>query len=245
MNNNLRNLTHTALLAAIIIIMGLIPPYIGYIKIPPIEVTLLCIPVIIGTITLGLKQGLFLAFIFAITSFLQIFLSPLGLFGKMLLSIDAVKTVILIFVPRLLIPVVTFFTYKLLNTKYEMYVELAAFVLFVALGIFVKWTFLIPAAIIIIVIVFFKNKDEVKLNYGITAFMGSITNTVFFLGSLFFLFKGEERVGEIADIFGTTPDGLIKAYSTIGVINGVPEAIVAFIICIPILFALNKISSNK
>jgi uncharacterized membrane protein len=245
MKTKLGNLTYTALLSAIIIIMGLVPPYIGYIKVPPIEVTLLCIPVIIGTITLGLRGGLILAFIFAITSFLQIFLSPLGLFGKLLLSIDGFKTILLIFLPRLLIPVFTYYTYKLLKTKYEVYIELFAFVVFTMLGIFVKWTFFIPAIIIIVIIVFFKNVNPLRLDYGIAALVGSLTNTVFFLLSLFILFKGEPRVTEISAIFGTDPQGLIKAYSAIGMINGIPEAIVALLVCIPILYALDKAGLNK
>ena len=69
MHNNLRRFVTTALLVAVCLLLGLTP--IGYIPIPPIEITLLCIPVIVGVMTQGLGAGLVLGFFFGLTSFLQ------------------------------------------------------------------------------------------------------------------------------------------------------------------------------
>ena len=51
MNKGTRRFIITSLLVAICLLLGLTP--VGYIPIPPIEITLLCIPVIIGTIRKG------------------------------------------------------------------------------------------------------------------------------------------------------------------------------------------------
>ena len=59
-NEKTRRIVITALLVAICLLLGLTP--IGYISIGVIEITLLCIPVIIGTITEGLGVGLILGF---------------------------------------------------------------------------------------------------------------------------------------------------------------------------------------
>lgn len=50
--------TWTALLAALIILLGVTP--IGLIPLGFINVTILCLPVIIGTLLLGLRTGLVL-----------------------------------------------------------------------------------------------------------------------------------------------------------------------------------------
>ena len=112
MKNKTRTLTITALLAALTFLLGLTP--IGYIPIPPIAITLLCIPVIIGTITQGLRVGLILGFVFGLTSFLQIFIRPTP-FSQLIFSISPIKTIILVFIPRLIVPVTTYFVHKAIN----------------------------------------------------------------------------------------------------------------------------------
>lgn len=54
--------TWTALLAALIILLGVTP--IGLIPLGFINVTILCLPVIIGTLLLGLRTGLVLGLVF-------------------------------------------------------------------------------------------------------------------------------------------------------------------------------------
>lgn len=109
MNKNLRRFVTTALLVGVCLLLGLTP--IGFIPIPPISITLLCIPVIIGTITQGLGAGLVLGFFFGLTSFLQIFIRPTPL-SQLLFSLSPFKTVILVFVPRLLVPIVIWLVHR-------------------------------------------------------------------------------------------------------------------------------------
>ena len=77
--NKLRLFVLNALFAAIGLLLGLTP--LGYIPIGPIQITLMCIPVIIATLALGLKSGMLMGAIFALTSFLQIFIYPSPLYA--------------------------------------------------------------------------------------------------------------------------------------------------------------------
>ena len=60
MKNNTRQLSLTALFVALVFLLGLTP--LGLITLGFINVTILCLPVIVGTILLGLKTGLLLGF---------------------------------------------------------------------------------------------------------------------------------------------------------------------------------------
>jgi len=197
----MRRFIITSLLVAICLLLGLTP--VGYIPIPPIEITLLCIPVIIGTITEGLGVGVVLGFFFGLTSFLQIFIKPTAL-SQLLFAISPLKTVILVFVPRLLVPVTTWMVYRAINGESRMRQRAAT---------------------------------------GAGALVGSLTNTVLFLGALYLLFLPE--IGQVAEAFGTTPQLLGGVLCAIGAINGLPEAVVAVLLCVPIVWAIQKQKSKK
>lgn len=107
-NKRTRTLIVTALLAAITFLLGLTP--IGYIPLPTMKITILVIPVIIGVMMEGLSVGLFLGFVFGVTSLLQVFMGdPLGLY---LMNISPIRTVMMIFIPRLLVPVTAYISFK-------------------------------------------------------------------------------------------------------------------------------------
>ncbi len=70
-------LVETAMLTAVIAVMAFTP--LGYLRIGPLELTLIMVPVIIGAVTCGPAIGAFLGGVFGITSFIQCFMgSPLG-----------------------------------------------------------------------------------------------------------------------------------------------------------------------
>ena len=58
MKTKTKNLTLTAILVAVMLLFGFTP--IGYIPLGPVQVTLMCLPVIIGTLVLGLRTGFIL-----------------------------------------------------------------------------------------------------------------------------------------------------------------------------------------
>lgn len=200
MNKGTRRFVVTSLLVGICLLLGLTP--LGYIPIPPIEITLLSIPVIIGVLTEGLGVGLVLGFFFGLTSFLQIFIKPTA-FSQLLFALSPLKTILLVFVPRMLVPVVAWLVNRAMSDK-------------------------------------FMTKRSISTGAG--ALAGSLTNTVLFLGALYLLFLPE--IGQLSEAFGTTPELLGGVLGTIGAINGLPEAAVAVILCIPIVAALRKLKQR-
>ncbi|MEG1752555.1 MAG: ECF transporter S component [Christensenella sp.] len=179
MKNKTRTLTLTAILIAITLIFGFTP--IGYIATPfGIVITLMCLPVIIGTLTLGWKAGLALAALFAITSIAKI---PTDVFGPTLLAYNPFMLMVNIIVPRILIPFVVFGVYRAMRTKSEF------------------------------------------VNIGVAAVMGSLTNTVLYLTFLYVFFS-------------TVVAGAVIL--SVALLNGIIEAVVAALLCPPIVRALKK-----
>lgn len=93
----------TAVLAAIILLMAFTP--LGYLRIGPMSITLLVIPVVIGGMTLGPVRGGFLGAIFGATSLAQCFMGDMT--GAAMFAANAVGTVVACFIPRILIGVVS------------------------------------------------------------------------------------------------------------------------------------------
>lgn len=179
MKTKTRTLTLTAILIAVTLIFGFTP--IGYIATPfGIVITLMCLPVIIGTLTLGWKAGIALAALFAVTSIAKI---PSDVFGPTLLAANPVLLMVNIIVPRLLIPLVVALVYRAMHSKKEL------------------------------------------LNIGAAAVAGSLTNTVLYLGFLYAFFSGIVAGGIILSV---------------ALLNGIVEAVVAALLCPPVVRALKK-----
>ena len=181
MKEKTRALALTAILIAITLVLGLLP--IGFITIPGfIEITLMCIPVLVGTLVLGWRVGLPLGALFALTSII-VALSGRSVLGTMLLEDSIVKTLVLLIVPRLLIPLVAFLIYRVMRAK----------------------------------------KDA--LNIAVAGAAGSVTNTVVFLVMLNLMF----------------PDLVAgQVFTFAAFINGAAEAVLAALVCPPIVKALKK-----
>ena len=191
MNYYLRKYIIAALLAALIWIMALTP--LGYIPIFGIDVTLMCIPVIIGTCALGLQYGLFLGLMFGMTS---LFMALMGRVGELLMPLLEMQVAMYttVFIPRLLIPV---FSYLILKGT-------------------AKW--------------------KAPVSYGLSALVGSFVNTIFFLGFTY-LFGG----GALTEKYGMSDFELLTTLGGIVVSNGLFEAIVAVIVCVPVLIIFMKL----
>ena len=107
----------TALFAAIIVMMAFVP-YVGYINLVVIKATLIHVPVIIGSIILGPKKGAFLGFIFGCTSLINNTFNPslLSFAFSPFYSVGEIGgnfwSVVICFVPRILVGVVPYFVYK-------------------------------------------------------------------------------------------------------------------------------------
>ena len=108
----------TALFSAIIIIMAFTP--LGYIPLGVINATIIQIPVIIGALFCGPKQGAMLGLLFGVTSFLKNTIMPAtlsafvfspvlaaGMFGAK----GVLYSTFICFVPRVLVGVLPYFVY--------------------------------------------------------------------------------------------------------------------------------------
>ncbi|MBP3676907.1 MAG: ECF transporter S component [Agathobacter sp.] len=115
----IKELVLTALFSAIIIIMAFTP--LGYIPLGVINATIIQIPVIIGALFCGPKQGAFLGFLFGFTSFLKNTIMPATLSAFVFSPVLAATmfgakgvlfSTFICFVPRVLVGVLPYFIYK-------------------------------------------------------------------------------------------------------------------------------------
>ena len=119
MKTNTARLTMTALFLALILLFGLTP--IGLIPLGFVNVTILCVPVIVGTLLLGLKTGLVLGACFGGVSALSafgIYGTPSALAGA-LVAANPFLAAVMCFAPRLLVPVMAHLVYKLASRGKE------------------------------------------------------------------------------------------------------------------------------
>lgn len=111
-------LVQTALFAALIIILAF-TPFLGYIPLGFTRATIVHIPVIIGSILLGPRIGAVLGFTFGVTSFVNNTINPTATsfvfspFYELGAIHGGVGSVIICFIPRILIGVVPYYVYHL------------------------------------------------------------------------------------------------------------------------------------
>lgn len=120
LSNSTHRLTLTALFVALIVLFGMTP--VGLIPLGFINVTILCIPVVVGTLLLGLKVGLLLGGCFGLVSFLSLLglsLTPPSSLASALLSANVFLAAVMCFVPRLAVPAVAYGVYKLVSRGRE------------------------------------------------------------------------------------------------------------------------------
>jgi len=116
MEANTRHLTFTALFIALILLFGSTP--LGLIPLGFVNVTILAVPVVIGTIVLGLGTGLILGFCFGLVSTLSMFgltMTAPSALASTLAAASPVLAILMCFVPRLLVPLMTHLTFRALD----------------------------------------------------------------------------------------------------------------------------------
>ncbi len=111
-------MVQTAIFGAIIIIMAF-TPFLGYITIGPLRATIIHVPVIIASLLLGPKKGGALGFLFGLTSFINNTMNPtlISFVFTPFYSIGemsgGIGSIIICFVPRILVGILPFYVYKL------------------------------------------------------------------------------------------------------------------------------------
>ena len=119
----LYNMVLLALFAGLIFLMGQTP--LGLIPLGFCNVTLLVIPVAVGTIHMGWKNGLILGATFAATSLLSALTKPSALVAT-LMGASPLLMAVMTILPRLCIPLVIWGVYKLLSRLPKMKSALAS-----------------------------------------------------------------------------------------------------------------------
>lgn len=185
-DSQLRRLAGIGLLAALIVILGLTP--IGLLNVGPIYVTLLCIPVIIGTILMGRLSGVVLGLCFGSVSF-YIGMTAISPTEAPILQRSVLYLLILCYLPRILMPLVTATVYTVVQKTWG------------------------P-----------------KLAAGVAALLGSLTNTVLYLGLVLLFYV----------MIGLDHGALLAALGGIVLFAGIPEGIVAALVVPPIVTAVTK-----
>ncbi len=110
----LRKMILAAIFIALILLLAF-TPMLGYIKIGPLSITTIGIPVVIGAIILGPYYGMLLGFVFGMTSFLQCFMGDA--FGAALVGISPFRTLITCLVPRILVGLVPALLFRLIMKR--------------------------------------------------------------------------------------------------------------------------------
>lgn len=118
-HSKFKGMTQTALFAALIIIMAF-TPFLGYIPLGFTRATIIHIPVILASLMLGPKKGALLGGVFGMTSFINNTINPTVTsfvftpFYNLAGFEGGVGSLIICFVPRILIGVVPYYVYRLL-----------------------------------------------------------------------------------------------------------------------------------
>ena len=111
-----RYLCILGLLAGLLGLFAFTP--LGLLHLGPISATLFCIPVLVGTLALGVKAGVILSLCFSLISFSSALQTPDAL-SIPLLQASIVYPLILSFLPRIFIPVTTHLVFKVLHKKHH------------------------------------------------------------------------------------------------------------------------------
>ena len=244
---NRKQLTDFVLLSlfvGLIFLLGLTP--LGLIPLGVINVTLLCIPVAVGTMYMGWKRGLLLGLAFGATSFTSAMLHPSALVST-LMGANMFYVVIMTFVPRLCVPLVIWGVYSLLNRAQKtlsktrpifgalpyMMIGLGLALLIVIIwGADKVWVLLVIAALLVVAGVYaLLQKMRKHVAVAVAAACGSITNTVLYLGSMLLFYK----------LCGIDNTSVLTTIAAVAGGAGPAEAIAAAVICPPVLAAISKI----
>lgn len=116
-NNRTKELVQLSIFASLVIVMAF-TPFVGYIPLGFTRATIVHIPVIIGSLILGPKRGAALGGVFGLTSFINNTISPTitsFVFTPFYFLGDysgGIGSLIICFVPRILIGVVPYYVYN-------------------------------------------------------------------------------------------------------------------------------------
>ncbi len=239
---NARNIAVIGLLGALTAVLGMTP--IGFIPIGPTRATIMHIPVIVGSILYGPLVGGFVGLIFGIFSIIN------ALVNMTVVSFVFLNPLISV-VPRVLIGIGSYYAYKGVKTigggRFKWILILICFGIIAYLGygsvqsfMTENWFNLVINLILIsmtgLILYFSLKKYEYEsLEVVVAAIVGTMINTVGVLSLIYFIY-GERFVAAM----GQDVEFARKVIFSIGLVNGIPEAIIAIILVTSICNAIIK-----
>ena len=165
---------------------------LGLIRLPIFSLTIMHIPVIIGALLEGPVVGIAVGLIFGLFSMYQNITAP-GLTSFIFWN------PIVALIPRMLIGIVAYYSFKLLKSKIK----------------------------------------STGVCTGIASILATLTNTIGVLGLTYILYL--DKYAQAREI---SRDAVAGTLLTVGLTNGIPEAIVSALITIPIVVTMLKIKRN-
>lgn len=251
MRSNTKDMVIVSLFTAIIALMTFTP--LGYIP-WVVKITLIQIPVIVGSVMLGPKKGAFLGFVFGLTSLINNTINP-GLtsffFVPWYSFSPEVKTswlsLIICFVPRILTGIVPYYTAKFLKHRSKTFklgvIWAIGLILFhMTINIMkdylsgTQFTIGFHIAIFIFALLIFvltKSKRG-DVTYAVTGAVGAFTNTLFFLIFVWLIFGRGDSFGASGVLGKSFMDFVIGIVT----VNGCLEIIASMICVSAILMAM-------
>lgn len=175
---NTKRFTLLALFIAIEVAVAMIP-FLGYIPLGFINATTLHIPVIIAGILLGKKEGAILGFVFGLTSLLKNTMEPslTSFVFSPFITIGGIsgnwQSILITFIPRILIGFVAGFMYEQLSKKTKDGVAISVSAL---LASFTN-TILVLGGIYLLFGVDYANAIDIAYNTLFTFIMGVVTTS--------------------------------------------------------------------
>ena len=207
MNNLTKNrqkslrMVELALLGGIVVVMAFVP-FLGYIPLGFTRATIIHVPVIIGSLILGPRNGAALGFLFGLTSLVNNTVNPTATsfvfspFYSVGEFQGGIGSLIICFVPRILVGIVPYYIFKLIIGNGN---KLSRF-----------------------------RSSSALVSCGIA---GALTNTLLVMNLIFVFFsRNYATVNKVA------VDSVYKFIAGIIAVNGIPEAIVAGVIVLALLF---------
>lgn len=106
-------LTIRAILMAIILIQGMVP-FLGYIPLGPVSLTIIHLTVIVAAVTLGTKDGMFVGLIWGLTTLVRAWTSPTSPLDTLIFTNPIVSVL-----PRVMVGLVAGVTFTLIYKRFK------------------------------------------------------------------------------------------------------------------------------
>lgn len=227
-----RKLVITAILGAITIALGFTP--LGFIPLGVLNATTLHIPVIIGAIVEGPIVGAIVGLIFGISSLIRSIITPTPLTPFIMNPLVSV-------LPRVLIGLFAGYAYiwvKKLDDKLLKKLSYVAWVICSGFLAYVVYTNITTGGSIITIILsiiflllslfmLYYTHKKMNSDFAIVAssFVGSMTNTIFFLGMMYLLYAEQYMIA-----MGQPVELARQVIFGVALTSGLPEAILSVIV---------------